>query len=835
MENKVATYSDIKKIVWIILDLLRSVKQLDNFEIIAFILFIKKENIVNKLCWRFENDSILTVIDGIKDVMNDFHRQFKSEIADELIIVFSNELLTINKNILIEAFYLIDQIDNELYQLYSGDIIDEVFLEIAKRTGKKSDTYIQPFEITQIINSLIDLPSEARIYNPFAGLASFGVGIKSNIHYYAQEINKKIWALGTIRLLAHNMNPDLYVCEDSIYNWMESYPTYDPFRKVKGQDHKFDLLVSTPPFNIRLDYISQRSVQSFARTAEEFLLTYGINCLNNEGKMVLVVPNGILNNGNKISVDIRKGLIERDLLEMVISLPSGLFDATGIFTSILIFNKNKKSKNTVKVVNGESFYKQDKSRKTLLVDNLLQIINSKTDTEFSKVVINSDILENDSNLTPGIYFSHESVIPDGFKTLKLKSIISLIRRDVSHKDQFGRFIRIGDLSNDPIDYETSFADLETVELNQSTSKLSDNALLISRISLKLKPTYYINDKSTSVYLNSNIWAFSVKEELVDIPYLINELYSDYVSEQINLYSAGSSISFLPLENFLSINILIPILKTQKEIIDNVRRKIIFDKELELKVLKDKFEQQTYEEFASLKHALGKPIPGITTAIEYIFEFLQNNEGNPIYLDSVVSNRRPVTLRDKFNTISNGLKLIRTLLKNGDKGFILEEYPLQNCKIVQLVKQFCNSYTSDKFSVSVYDNSMFEDAEIFANNDLVTILLNDVLSNANNHAFKDFDIEKNKVDFFLSITDNNLYLMIENNGLPFPVNFDESKFIKKYQKAGENSGAGIGGYDINRICKYCKGTFNLVTEPMDGYNVIYQFIFPIIDLKDNTNE
>jgi sensor histidine kinase YesM len=114
-------------------------------------------------------------------------------------------------------------------------------------------------------------------------------------------------------------------------------------------------------------------------------------------------------------------------------------------------------------------------------------------------------------------------------------------------------------------------------------------------------------------------------------------------------------------------------------------------------------------------------------------------------------------------------------------------------------------------------------------------LNDVLSNANNHAFSDFDLEKNKVDIFISVIENHLHLLIANNGTSFPENFDQSKFVQKYQKAGDNSGAGIGGYDINRITQYFNGTFTLITEPIDGYNTVYQFIFTVLDLKEEINE
>jgi type I restriction enzyme M protein len=833
MVDNAKSYEDIKKIVWSILSLLVDTKKYIDFNIIAFILFLKKENIVDKIIWRFESDPSISVSDAIKNSIDDFNNYIHGEIAEKLLNNFSRDISVIDKHLLIEIFNLLDEIDNDLYQLYSAELIDDIYLEIAQRTGRKADNIIQPKEITQLIDSLIELPPNAQVYNPFAGLASYGVGFRASCNYHGQEINQNIWSLGVIRLLAHHVKVDNYVCEDSFYNWQEGYKR-TIFPSLKNQLLKFDLVVSTPPFGMPVSPLAKNESFKNARTAEDFILINGLESINPEGKFVMVASNNVLNAGGS-RLDIRKNLVDNDNLELVISLPSGIFDSTSISTSILFFSKSKNDQGTVKFVNGESFFKQEKYRKIILVNELLELIHSQNASEFIKIVNNVEISANDYNLNPSRYLIKEFVIPNGFRAIELNELIISITRS-SHNDYLGRLIHISNLAINPIDYETSFSEVASIELrNGNTNKLSTNALIVSRIHSRLKPTYFIYDGENPVYINSNLWAFSVRQNIIDIAYLINELYSDFFQKQLIAHSSSGVITSISLNEFLKIKILVPDKPKQKEIIVDARKKIILSKENELKELRDKFEQQTFEEFASLKHALGNPIPGINTSLEYIYKYIQDNEGKVISLDAVVSNRRKVTLRDKFNVAFEGLKLIRTLLKKGDNGLILEHYPLEGCKIIALMRAFCNSYHSDKFSIKVYDeNKSIEDIEILANNDLIKILLNDILLNANNHAFKDYEIETNEVAIFLSILNDTFHLNIANNGLPFPTNFDHEKFIQKYQKTADSEGTGIGGYDINRIALYFGGNFHLITDGlmMEGYNSIYNFSFPILNAMDN---
>jgi type I restriction enzyme M protein len=102
--------------------------------------------------------------------------------------------------------------------------------------------------------------------------------------------------------------------------------------------------------------------------------------------------------------EIRKGILEDDLLEAVIGLPSSLFYGTGIPAALLIINKAKPSehKNKVLFINGELEYQEGKNQNKLRdadIQHILSVYEAYEDERrYSKVVEIDEIRENDYNL-----------------------------------------------------------------------------------------------------------------------------------------------------------------------------------------------------------------------------------------------------------------------------------------------------------------------------------------------------------------------------------------------------------------------------------------------------
>jgi type I restriction enzyme M protein len=119
--------------------------------------------------------------------------------------------------------------------------------------------------------------------------------------------------------------------------------------------------------------------------------------------MGVVVPHGVLFRGSS-EKDIRKGILEDDLLEAVIGLPSALFYGTGIPAALLIINKSKPAERKGKVlfINSELEYQEGKNQNKLLDEDIQHIIDVydvyEDEKRYSKVVSMDEIRENDYNL-----------------------------------------------------------------------------------------------------------------------------------------------------------------------------------------------------------------------------------------------------------------------------------------------------------------------------------------------------------------------------------------------------------------------------------------------------
>ena len=174
----------------------------------------------------------------------------------------------------------------------------------------------------------------------------------------------------------------------------------------------FDRVIANPPFSLAKWGKEEANNDSFGRfpygtppkdTGDLAFVQHMIASLNAEGKLGVVVPHGVLFRGSS-EKEIRKGILEDDLLEAVIGLPSALFYGTGIPAALLIINKKKPTKRKGKVlfINGELEYKEGKNQNRLQesdIQHILDVYDAFEDEKrYSKVVSMNEIRENDYNL-----------------------------------------------------------------------------------------------------------------------------------------------------------------------------------------------------------------------------------------------------------------------------------------------------------------------------------------------------------------------------------------------------------------------------------------------------
>jgi len=128
-----------------------------------------------------------------------------------------------------------------------------------------------------------------------------------------------------------------------------------------------------------------------------------IATLNRKGRAGVVLPHGILFRG-RAEGKIRRGILEEDLLEAVIGLPSNLFFGTSIPACLFIINKDKPKKRKGKVffLYGANDYLEGKNQNKLRREDIDKVVNAYREyrviEKYCRPVPLDEIRGNDYNL-----------------------------------------------------------------------------------------------------------------------------------------------------------------------------------------------------------------------------------------------------------------------------------------------------------------------------------------------------------------------------------------------------------------------------------------------------
>ena len=650
--------------------------------------------------------------------------------------------------------------------------------------------FSQP-EMVKLMVSLQDSSSIRKLYNPFAGVASFA-SLLPNSTYYGNEINASIHALGSFKLDVQGLDCKGYTCEDSLQ--------YVRSLSVKDQ---YDMILSIPPF------MPKEEAKIYCLLFEDCM-----SHLEESGKMTVAVPAGFTFNQSPKMMAIRKRLIENNWVEKVIALPKGSFQGTNVSTCLIQLSKQPNYE--ILFCDATQMAEQHRNKIVIRTDDIVTAVKNR-DADCCCRISYSDVANNHYSLNPVVYKPFP--VQEGMETFKLGELLTKFRREKCSEEK-GLVFTQDVLSTDVVDYRRSLSNLKMESLNHSMIKLQGDALLLSSVQSTLKPTYLEADQDICYYINRNILAFKVDTSKVMPAYLCYVLMQPSVLQQIDNYRT-SAIAFVNSDDFLSVRVNLPDMNTQRSTIEELARRRYAEKKQELNKMYGDVYAEKEEEFKSLKHAMGKSVAGINAAVDNLYNYFEKIG----LLDTIVQTRRNTTVADKLNVIKDSIHHIEILMQNGADFLDVSQYPLSS---VSIGKIWCNiHYETERFTVDkseVLSQSMSE-ISVRMNLDLFKILINDVMSNAEKHAFFNNDpANVVRVEIF---SDNAwLTLLISNNGDPFPNDVDLQKFTKRYWSAGKHQGSGIGGHDIQKIMKAFQGEFELITDYKDTFPTCYVLRFPI---------
>lgn len=320
-----------------------------------------------------------------------------------------------------------------------GQAYEYLIKQFADTAGKKGGEFYTPKEVVRTMVRILDPNEGDEIYDPACG--SGGMLVESYYHLkysnknpqrlflYGQEINVLTWAIARMNVILHDMEAKISQ-GDTFSN--------PKFLEKDGGLEEFDIVLANPMWN-QDGYKTAMESDRFNRfiygiapdsSADWGWIQHMLASLKSDGRMGIVLDNGVLFRGGAEG-EIRKKVVEKDLVECVIGLPEKLFYNTGAPGCILILNKHKPQERRDKVLfiyagNGFEKLKNMNRLREEDIENIATVYHQFRDVErYAGVVSTEKIKENDYNLSVTRYvdvFGKEEHIDVPQVLLELKNV-----------------------------------------------------------------------------------------------------------------------------------------------------------------------------------------------------------------------------------------------------------------------------------------------------------------------------------------------------------------------------------------------------------------------------
>ena len=360
--------------------------------------------------------------------------------------------------------------NGEPVHLGAKDILGHVYEyflgRFAQAEGKRGGQYFTPKSIVSLIVEMLE-PYSGRVYDPAMGSGGFFVqterfitahqGNINNVSIYGQEFNPTTWKLAAMNMAIRGIDYDF------------GKHNADSFTQPQHIDKKMDFIMANPPFNIS-DWWSE-SLADDPRwaygtppkgNANFAWLQHMIYHLSPNGKMALLLANGSMSSQTNNEGEIRKAIINADLVECMVALPGQLFTNTQIPACIWFLNRNKKRKGEVLFIDARQIgYMKDRVLRDFTADDIAKIANTlhawqKSDgyedqAAFCKSATLEEIKDNDFVLTPGRYVGTAEQEDDGVPFAeKMQNLTALLKEQFAKSAELEAEIKknLGELGYD---------------------------------------------------------------------------------------------------------------------------------------------------------------------------------------------------------------------------------------------------------------------------------------------------------------------------------------------------------------------------------------------------
>ena len=311
----------------------------------------------------------------------------------------------------------------------SRDILGRAYeyclAQFAENEGKKAgEFYTPPCVVKTIVEILKPISSSQRgtrgirVYDPACGSGGMFVqsakfveahaGNINEISVFGQESNPTTWKMAQMNLAIRGIEANLGSYNaDTFFN--DCFPT-----------EKFDYIMANPPFNmsdwggdkLRKDARWKYGIPP-AGNANFAWLQHMIYHMAPFGKIGMVLANGSLSSQTSGEGEIRKNIVEADLVACIVAMPPQLFYTTQIPVSLWFLSKNQRQKGRTLFIDAREMGTMKSRRlRELSGDDIKKLGDTydkyeagtlENEKGFCAVVDTAEIAKHDYILTPGRY------------------------------------------------------------------------------------------------------------------------------------------------------------------------------------------------------------------------------------------------------------------------------------------------------------------------------------------------------------------------------------------------------------------------------------------------
>ena len=308
-----------------------------------------------------------------------------------------------------------------------GNAYQYCLRKFAEQEGKLAGEFFTPECVVKTLVEVLQ-PFNGRVYDPCCGSGGMFVqsarfienhsGNINRISVYGQDSNPTTWKLAQMNLAIRGIDADLgKFSADTFFN--DCHPQL-----------KADFVMANPPFNLsnwganelREDVRWQYGMPP-AGNANFAWLQHMIWHLAPGGRIGMVLANGSLSSQSGGEGDIRRKMIEADLVDCIVAMPGQLFYTTQIPVSLWFLAKNKKQKGMTLFIDARKMGTMVSRKLRELTDEDIQKIAStynafvdgtlEDEKGFCAAADMQEIAKQDYILTPGRYVGIEEQEDDG--------------------------------------------------------------------------------------------------------------------------------------------------------------------------------------------------------------------------------------------------------------------------------------------------------------------------------------------------------------------------------------------------------------------------------------